>query len=169
VKLSSRITLVLAGLAVVVGALLLGAGIGYASDPGPARRGQPCAVEGSYARDRSGDLYICEQRKGDKCNVWHAAEPRSGNWGKPSPCVCPSKSPSLSPSASPSVSPSKASPSPSRPTVAGSPSVAPQPSTVPVGNTLPVTGAGTYWTVGALLLTAGVGIRLSFRNRRKNA
>lgn len=180
-NLSTRGKLFLAGIVTTL-AVLLGGGAAYAtSDSGPARRGQPCDAAGSYARDKSGDLYRCEQRKDDKCNVWHAAEPKPGNWGQPEPCICPSKSPSPSPSVSkspsaspsashsPSASPSKsastspsASPSKSSGTsksvaAAASPSPSsPQP--VPVGNTLPVTGGSdTLLLLSVALVLIGSG------------
>jgi LPXTG-motif cell wall-anchored protein len=181
VNLSTRIALTFAA---ILGALTLSAGVAYAtSDSGPARRGQPCDVAGSYARDRSGDLYVCEQRKDDRCNVWHAAAPRPGDWGKPSPCVCPSKSPSVSASSSPkpSVSPSKSpstSASPSKPasqsptksaSASPSPTTAnPSPSNVAV--TLPVTGESNTLLLlswSAVLIGAGLGLLVFAKSRRR--
>ncbi len=187
----NRPTRIAAGFGVLVAAvavLVLSAGnVGYASDHGTARRGQPCDVAGSYARDRSGDLYRCEKRKDDDCPVWHSAEPKPGDWGQPEPCECPSKSPSTSPSKSPSTSPSKsASPSPSKsastspsasvspsksPTAAGSATASPTkpaPSTTPVGNTaqLPVTGVNVPMLVGGGLALITAGFLLYRRSRR---
>ncbi len=164
----NRNKLVLAALAGTIAILFVGSPA-HAGEPGTARRGQPCAVEGSYARDRSGDLYVCEWRKGQACPTWHSAEPRPGDWGKPSPCVCPSKSatpkPSKSPSASPTTSPSL---SPSKPaTVHATPSgTQPAPSTTPVGQTLPVTGVNVPLLAAAGLVLIAAGGLLVRRTRR---
>lgn len=172
VTLRTRIALAVAGLVVIVGSFLVGSGIAYAgSDTGPARRGQPCDKAGAIVNDRSGDPYICEQRPGDECKVWHAHRPKPGNWGQPSPCVCPSSSPgtpasqSLSASPKPSTSPNKSA------TAAGSPSI------TPVGNDAPILAVtGTDDTVrwvalaGAAMVLAGAGLLLAvgYRSRRTN-
>jgi len=148
--------------AVTALALVFAAGAAHGTDE-PAQRGAACTNVGEHRKNRSGTEYVCEQRPGDDCPVWHAAHPKKGPWPKPSPCICPSKSPSPSVSSSPSKSAS-ASSSPSQSTTsAGIPAAgAPAPGTTPVGNTLPVTGLPTVVigaaTVGVLLVLAGVAL-----------
>lgn len=182
--ISNRARITIAGLIVAVG-LLLSGGVAYATDHGNARRGQSCDLVGSYARDKSGDLYVCEKRKGDKCPVYHAAEPRPGDWGKPSPCVCPSKSTSASPSTSPSVSvsPSKSPSASTSPSVSAGPSksaspepstTVAQPSTTPVAAQLPITGADNtvLWIAlsgGFMVAGGGVLLVASIRRSRRTA
>jgi hypothetical protein len=155
-------------------AVLLFASAAHGSDE-PAVRGQSCAKIGEHRKNRSGTEYVCEQRRGDSCPVWHAAHPTKGPWSKPSPCLCPSKSPSVSPPPSPSKSTST-SPSPSRSATPGQSTTSSMPpvdtpgtGTTPVGNTLPVTGTPTVIgaiTVFGFLCLLGGGALLVFGVRR---
>ncbi len=181
-NLSTRGKLLLAGLVVILGSFLLGAGIAYAGDT-PVHRGDICSKIGEERKDKSGDVYVCVQKPGDQCPRFRAKHPGHGGQPLP-PCVCPSKSANVSPSVSPSasVSPSKppaspstsASPSKSA-TAAGSPSTIPQPSTVPVSDDdkLPVTGTrDVIRYAGIGLLAVGLGALLylgpKFRIRRRS-
>lgn len=174
----TKVALGAAGLAVIVGALLLGTGIGYASDK-PVKRGDVCTQIGQERKDRSGDVYVCKQKPSDPCPRFHAKYPGHGGSPLP-PCVCPSKSPSVSPSASksPSSSPSS-SPSTSPSTsasgsasTAASPSTDVQPSLTPAssGGNLPVTGTrDVAFRIGLVLLAAGLLLRFGpriFRRRQ---
>lgn len=175
-KLSTKIAIAasLAALAaLLVGAAAFGSGT-------PAVRGQACGHVGEHRNNRSGTEYVCEQRTGDPCPVWHAAHPVKGPWPKPSPCLCPSKSPSTSPAASPSTPASTsahASPSSSKTVpAAASPSGSPRPPAVssvpvPVADQLPVTGLPTVVfviaAVGVLLIVGGA-VLLIVPLRRRN-
>ena len=125
-----------------------------------AKRGQPCTTVGATGKDRSGDLYTCEQRPGDLCPVWHARypvkHPGKGPWPSRSPVDCPG-----CPSTPPSVPASSAPPS-TPPVVYSPPAVTPS---------LPVTG-GKVWVVvagGAALLGIGALIRWAGRRRVRTA
>jgi len=156
---TGAVALLLTGLA-----LVLAAGVAHGTDE-PAQRGAACTNVGEYRKNRSGTEYVCEQRRGDDCPVWHAAHPKKGPWPKPWPCICPSKSASVSPSPSRSVTPGQS-------TTSSTPPVdTPAPGATPVGNILPVTGLPTVvvgaTTVGVLLILAGL-ILLVVSLRRPN-
>ncbi len=181
----TKLALGTAGLAVIVGALLLGTGIGYASDK-PVKRGDVCTQIGQERKDRSGDVYVCQQKPSDPCPRFHAKYPGGGGSPLP-PCVCPSKSPSASASVSPSASKSPSSSpssspsmSPSKPasgsaSTAASPSADVQPSLTPASSdgNLPVTGTRDvvlYGGIGLVLVGFGVFLRFGPRIfRRRNA
>ncbi len=173
----NRPTRIAAGAGILVAAvavLLLSAGnVGYASDH-PVRRGDACQQIGAEAKDKSGDVYRCEQRDGASCPSWHAKHPKPGPWPSVSPCQCPSKSTSPSPSKSASTSPS-VSVSPSK-TASPKPSTTtaqPAPSTTPVAATLPVTGADNtvLWIgmAGAAMVVGGACLLIALARRARRA
>lgn len=149
-----------AALAVTAVALVFAAGVAHGSEE-PAKRGAACISVGEHRANRSGIEYVCEQRAGDLCPVWHAAHPTKGPWPKPSPCACPSKSTSSAP-------PVDSSPSASKPAVSTSPAL--HTSTTPVAAELPVTGTptvvGLIAVIGLLSVLAGGAILVETIRRR---
>jgi hypothetical protein len=146
-----------AALAATVFALVFAAGAAHGSNE-PAVRGAACAHVGEHRSNRSGTEYVCEQRPGDRCPVWHAAHPVRGNWPKPSPCLCPSHPAGHTPSASPS----RSKPATQRSSLAASlpprTPVVTSPAPAPVADQLPVTsGPEVVGLLGVGFLLLGVG------------
>jgi LPXTG-motif cell wall-anchored protein len=152
-------------LALVGAAALVGVVLGLAflatdarGSDGPAVRGAACTKVGEHRKNRSGTEYVCAQRVGDDCPVWHAADPKKGPWPKPSPCVCPSKSASAPASLHTPKSPN------SKPAASGSAS------TTPAAKILPVTGApttvGAITALGLLMVAGGAAVLLTLARRR---
>lgn len=117
------------------------------------RRGQPCSTIGEEGKNRNGVKYVCDQRDGDPCPVFHAANPRKGPWvQRPTP-ECPECSkPVADKPADVPAKPAEAAPVAPPKTVV--------PPVKPVADELPTTGPPVWLlaAVGLALLAAGFGL-----------
>lgn len=153
----------LAGVLAVTAALALAAPAHASSTP-TVKPGSSCATVGQTGT-HNGDRYVCQQKKTDRCPVWHHV-PQSGAHSTPwshGPCPkCPTPTPTATATAvtTPTVQPTHPSPSHTTTAPATHTTTAPTAHSPAVAGatgttaTLPVTGP----SAAQLLIAVGVGL-----------